>query len=174
MGRKWILAIGFCFIFSVAFGETHPAFPHRYIEEQKQENSLAGLKGVSVDVKIGLAREGPTKHRLQSLVEQTLREGGVHVEGVVEEQVEGRDQPPSFCVEVAVFKGVKDYHHFFVTARLYQQVSLTRNQQLTPSAITWTLESMGAGNIDNIYDRVEEVTTIFVKDYQRVNSVKFQ
>lgn len=157
--------IGISFILVLAFSSQ--GFSHGLVKNQKQEESLRGIKRVTVFVTYGLSRAGPSKQLLKSTVEQKLREKGLQV---LEEEGQGEDnRDPSFCVDVAVLKGEKGHHSFFIIARLIQAVTLKRKNPLDTHAATWAWTLIGAGGLDSIRKRVQRITEIFLKAYERVN-----
>lgn len=147
---------------------SEPCSGHSVVEDQDQEKSLQGIKEVSVSVNIGISRDGPTRQLLQNTVENILREGGVTVR--TEDDQPDTNRFPSFCVDVAVFKDSSTSYAFFVTGRLFQRVLLAHLNNVETYGATWNIGTIGSGGVDKILQKVQLVTTEFLRSYRNMNA----
>ena len=163
-----VLRLCLVVVFSCTFVPLPSASAKQLIDEN-QKNTLRGLEQVRLVVNIGLSLEGPTKKRFWKEIEEQLK--GIPIRVLPEESDESNSLPALF-VDIAVLKTDRRTFFFLATARLYQQVLLNRDANISGPGITWRSWVIGEGNIENIRQKVRTVMDRFMSDYRTVNSSK--
>ena len=144
------------------------ALARRDIKEdpQDQKTSLQGVHDAVINVKIGMSLEGPTQRLLQADVERRLKEIPLNLTTVEESYP---PETPTFTVEVAMLKtGTRSSVHF-VTAKLYQLVTLTRDEPIRVYASTWNASNIGDGTLESIREKIDRLLDLFIGDYRWAN-----
>lgn len=145
-----------------------PCFAHSVVTDQKQEDSLNGIKTIMVTVNVGFSLDGPTNRLFQNEVERIISQTGLVIKP--KSEVLESESLPSFCVDVSVFKESSNSYIFFIIGRLNQKVLLVRDGSNIGFATTWTVGAIGSGGTDQMLEKVQDVTEAFARDYNQVNS----
>ena len=146
-----------------------PSVNAEHIATIEQKNTLKGLKEMSLEVHLGFSREGPSRRQLRDDVKEDLKTLPIRL---LPEPDSDSTKFPSFVIDVAVLKKGDNSYFFLSTARVYEQVTLDRDRNLSIPAVTWKIWNMGDGDFSRIREKVSELIRLFIIDYQAVNDVE--
>ena len=140
--------------------------------------SLRGLQGIVVvveDLHPDAERNGLTKSQVRTDVELKLRQAGIRV--LATEESGKTPGSPYLYVNINTVKndvlyGALSTYAFSLQVAVKQDVTLTRDSNLTGSATTWeaqTLGTVGADNLSEVRKILGEVIDRFINDYLAEN-----
>lgn len=147
-----------------------PCLGAAQLNRNTQNELLIGIKGIQVEVNIGLSADGPSKQRILEQVEGQIREAGLQVLASLGE--ESQSFQPLLLFEVAILKRGSNPYVYFINASLFQPVQLVgRNSSVTLGA-TWKAALIGEGGLGYIQDDVGKLVSQFLNQHKRANSEK--
>ena len=165
-----LIAFGSIFYCAIYSAVLHSAgLANKPTEPSHQKESLKGLKEMIFEVNIGLSREGPTREKLNSIVERQFRKAGIRV--FRKEKDVNLGNVPFFLIEVSILKSGKRPYAYFVMGQLRQKVILDRHKEITTFSPTWHMGIIREGDLENISEDVKRVTNFYLRDYLAVNSI---
>ena len=146
------------------------------LDNETTRKTLAGLRGVSVEVHIvgdraAMEQEGVSENDLQAEVEQRLRLSGI--------TILSRSEMPTLMLRVGGHKGVgaqvRELYAFVVEIRLFESVCSRSASPVCLNAPTWTPNGSVLGFagskklVDTIRDDVQSQTDAFISAYLAMN-----
>jgi len=143
-------------------------------DDERQRQTLAGLKGVSIvveDVNPDVEKDGLTAATLHTDMEQELRQAGIAV--LTENQAARAPGAPHLYLKLSAMKHGAGFYAFHIQLGVRQRVILLRASRGIGFATTWSatdvLGTVAWANLPSIRDDVMTKVDQFVKAYLAVN-----
>ena len=136
-----------------------------------EKESLRGLGGIVlkpmtfVSSPSQVAQELPITD-LTREVEQTLRQSGMLLE---EGLLDPSSDRPGLEIQGAITQIAANYYAYTIMVELRQQATLIHNAS-RPTVVTWSEGTLSTGDIEKFQERVRLLVSMFVKDFQQMNS----
>ena len=139
--------------------------------------TLRGLKGVQVvveELRPEIERAGLKKQQLQTDVELRLRKAGIRV--LTRKERLKTPGTPLLYLNVNALTAVDNKAVVFgISVELNQEVRLVRDPKIIVDATTWSTDSVGIADVNNIRDirrRVGDRVDVFINAYLAMNPKK--
>jgi hypothetical protein len=143
-------------------------------DDERQRQTLAGLRGVSIvveDVNPEAEKDGLTAATLHTDIQQKLRQAGVAV--LTEDQAARAPGAPHLYLKLSAMKHGAGFYAYHIQLGVRQSVILLRASRGIVFATTWSApEGLGTvawANLPSIRDDVKAKVDQFIKAYFAVN-----
>ena len=144
------------------------------LNDERTRRTLKGLVGVHVIVE-GFSEEqeraGFSKATFQTDVELKLRLAGIRVLSS-NESFDALGSPVLHLVVTAIHVRAGAMDAFSVGLELFQDVRLVRTRELFRGAITWSVGTVGHGDISFVRQAVTDELNLFINAWLSVNPKK--
>ena len=143
-------------------------------DDERQRQTLAGLRGVSIvveDVSPDVEKDGLTAATLHADMQQKLRQAGVAV--LTEDQAARAPGSPHLYLKLSAMKHGGGFYAYHIQLGVRQNVILLRAARGIGFATTWSatevLGTVAWANLGSIRDDVKAEVDQFIKAYFAVN-----
>ncbi len=143
-------------------------------EDERQRQTLAGLRGVSIvveDVNPDAEKDGLTAETLHADMQQKLRQAGVAV--LTEDQAARAPGAPHLYLKLSAMKHGGGFYAYHIQLGVRQNVILLRASRGIVFVTTWSatevLGTVAWANLPSIRDDVKARVDQFIKAYFAVN-----